>query len=80
MKGESTSLTEDEDFKEATEFFEVDAKSFDFEVASAGNGDVKLQIPDIELQDGWFYTILVKGYTTPPAGNTNVLSAGVLVN
>jgi len=80
MKGESTTLTEDEDFKEATEFFEVDAKAFDFEVVSADNGDVNLQIPDIELQEGWFYTILVKGYTTPPVGNTNVLSAEVLVN
>ena len=62
VKGESTSLAQDEDFKEATEFFEVDSKAFDFEVVSADNGDVKLQISDVELQDGWF--ILVKGYTT----------------
>lgn len=80
VKGESTSLTEDEAFKEATDFFEVDANTFDFEVINSGSGEAKLQIPGVELQDGWFYTILVKGYTTPPSGNTNVLSAEVLVN
>jgi hypothetical protein len=79
-QGESTSLTEGEAFKEATDFFEVDAKTYDFEVIDASNGDAKLQIPGVELQEGWFYTILVRGYTTPPAGNTNVLSADVLVN
>lgn len=79
VKDESTPLTEVQGFKEATDFFEVDAKSFDFEVV-ADNGDPKLQIPGIVFQDGWFYTIVVKGYNTPPAGNTNVLSAEVLVN
>ena len=79
-KGESTSLTEGKSFKSTTEFFEVDAKTFDFEVVSSDSGDAKLQIPGIELQEGWFYTILVKGYDTPPAGNTNELSAEVLVN
>ena len=80
VKGESTFLTDGEDFKEATEFFEVDAKTFDFEVVAAGNADAKLQLPAIVVQEGWFYTILVRGYETPPAGNTNVLSAEVLVN
>ena len=80
VKDEPTSLTEDESFKEATEFFEVDAKTFDFEVVSGVNGESKLQIPAVELQEGWFYTILVKGYIAPPAGNTNVLSAEILVN
>jgi len=80
VKGESTSLTQDEGFKGATDYFEVDAKTFDFEVVSPDATMAKLEIPSVELQEGWFYTILVKGYTTPPAGNTNVLSAEVLVN
>jgi hypothetical protein len=80
VKGEATSLTEVEEFKEATEFFEVDAKTFDFEIVSPGATEPKLHLPGIVIQEGWFYTILVKGYETPPAGNTNVLSAEVLVN
>ena len=80
IKGESASLTDDKSFKEATDFFEVDAKTFDFEVIDSFNGDGKLQIPAVELSEGGFYTILVKGYATPPAGNTNVLSADVLIN
>ena len=80
VKGESTSLTDVKGFKEATEFFEVGANTFDFEVVAAGNADAKLQLPAIVVQEGWFYTILIRGYETPPAGNTNVLSAEVLVN
>jgi len=79
VKGEATSLTEGKSFKEATDFFEVDAKTFDFEVINESNNESQLQLP-VDFQEGWFYTILVRGYTTPPAGNTNVLSADVLVN
>ncbi|HEX6893416.1 MAG TPA: DUF4397 domain-containing protein [Chryseolinea sp.] len=80
VKSESVALTEEKSFKEATDFFEVDANTFDFEVIGSSNSETKLQVPGVELQEGWFYTILVRGYTTPPAGNTNVLSAEVLVN
>jgi hypothetical protein len=80
VEGEPTSLTEAQAFKEATDFFEVDADTFDFEIINTGNGTTELQLPGVELQEGWFYTILVRGYTTPQPGNTNVLSADVLVN
>ena len=80
VKSESAALTEEKSFKEATDFFEVDANTFDFEVIGSSNSEAKLHVPGVELQEGWFYTILVRGYTTPPAGNSNVLSAEILVN
>lgn len=65
-------------FKEATDFTEVSADEYDFEVRSGG--DALLTIPDINLRSGWFYTIIVRGFATPPSGNDNVLSAEIIVN
>jgi hypothetical protein len=45
-----------------------------------GSTTLKLQMPGIEIQEGWFYTILIRGYTTPPMGNMNVLSVEVMIN
>ena len=67
-------------FKQASDFIEVDAKSYNFEVTSEGNNGIHLQVPDVNLMQGGLYSILVRGYQTPPTGNTNVLSAEVIVN
>jgi hypothetical protein len=67
-------------FTETSEFIEVDATGYDFQVTSTSGDDNVLSIPDIELRSGWFYTIVVRGYETPPGGNTNVVSAEVIVN
>ena len=67
-------------FKQASDFIEVDAKSYDFQITAGGAGDIILQVPDTNLQSGVYYTVVLKGYETPPGGNTHVLSAQVLVN
>lgn len=66
-------------FRQASEFIEVAAGSYDVQVGAPGNG-IKLSLPQQVFQAGKFYTILVKGYKTPPVGNTNVLSAAVVGN
>jgi hypothetical protein len=78
--GEAAAWFSDQAFKETSTFTEVDAKDYDFQVTSTTSGDDVLSIPDINLRPGWFYTIVVRGYETPPGGNTNVVSAEVLVN
>jgi hypothetical protein len=55
----------------------VDAKTYDLEITSAGNAKV-LELPDIEFHEGAVYTVVVRGYSTPPSGNNNVLSAEVV--
>lgn len=78
--GEVDSFFNDISFKEATEFKEVAAQEYDFTIMSTDQEQDLLDVPDISLQPGWYYTLLVRGFRTPPSGNQNVLSAEVIVN
>jgi len=71
---------EDQAFIETSEFMEVNANNYSLMVRSAEDESINLNLPNVELQNGWYYTIIVRGYNTPPSGNNNVLSAEVLVN
>jgi hypothetical protein len=79
-EGEPESFYNDISFKESTEFTEVEADEYDFQIMSTDQEEVLLDVPDISLQPGWYYTLLVRGFQTPPSGNQNVLSAEVIVN
>lgn len=79
-EGVTNPMFSDQKFKEKSEFTEVDAKRYDFTVVSTLNGNELLNVPGINLQAGWAYTILVRGYTTPPQGNNRMLSAEVLIH
>jgi hypothetical protein len=65
-------------FKAASAFKSVAVGTFDFRV-STSDGQELLGIPDAQLIPGRYYTVIVRGYRVPPAGNTNVLSSQVLV-
>jgi hypothetical protein len=65
-------------FKQATPFQEVDAKTYSFDIKNSGASDVLMSVDDITLQAGRYYTIVTRGFKTPPAGNTNILSVEVL--
>jgi hypothetical protein len=78
--GEAESFFNDISFKEPTDFKEVEADAYDFQITSTDQGQVMLNLPDISLQPGWYYTLLVRGFQSPPSGNQNVLSAEVIVN
>jgi hypothetical protein len=78
--GSQSPLFSGQAFMETSDFIEVDAQEFDFQVTSTSGNDNVLSIPDIDLRSGWFYTIVVRGYENPPGGNTNVVSAEVVVN
>lgn len=81
IEGETAAIAEDLLFKEASEFTEINAAQYDFQVRAANDAaNVFLTLPDISLQPGYYYTIIIRGYATPPSGNTNVLSAQVVVN
>lgn len=78
IKDVALPLTIGQSFTDASNFMDIEAKMYDFEIISGGNPVVEL--PDTQLQSGWFYTILVRGYATPPVGNTNTISAQVIIN
>lgn len=78
VKDATGNLTEAQAFKEATPFLEVDAKSYSFEVVSGAS--TELSLPGINLREGSYHTVLVRGYKNPPTGNKNVLSGEVIEN
>lgn len=72
-------MIQDVSFMEAMDFQEVDANNYDFKIGM-NESDQTLNLSDINLQPGWYYTIIVRGYANPPAGSQSFLSAEVLVN
>lgn len=80
IAAETDNWASDLAFKEATEFTEIDAGEFDFEVRASDDNELLLSLPNTQLQSRYFYTIVIRGFETPPGGNTNVMAAQVLVN
>lgn len=78
-KDADTPLTENLAFKDASGFIEVEGKTYNLEVVSSGS-EPTLTLSAVNLAPGTFHTIVVRGYRTPPTGNTNVISAQVLKN
>jgi hypothetical protein len=76
----TTSLFSGQAFKKASDFVEVDANSYVFKVKLASGDDVLLTMPDAILLDGWSYTVIVRGFKTPPGGSQSVLSAELIVD
>jgi hypothetical protein len=76
LKGENaTTLFTGKSFKEATSYAEVDAKQQSLEVKA---GDQVLNVDNVRLVPGRFYTVIVRGFTNPPAGVNNVLSVEII--
>jgi len=67
-------------FREGSAFMEVDARKYNFVIKSASGDDVILSLPNAILLDGFSYTVLVRGYQTPPGGSQSVLSAELVVD
>ena len=65
-------------FKGATAFQEIAADTYDFQVRSAGSSNAVVSAGDVEILPGRFYTIITRGFVSPPEGNTNILSLEIL--
>ena len=65
-------------FKEATQYQEIDAKTYDFHIRNAGATESVLSAEDVEILPGRYYTIITRGFVNPPQGNSNILSVEVL--
>ena len=65
-------------YKQATSFKEIDAATASFEVKSVNGGQTLLSANGISIQAGRFYTVVTRGFATPPSGNSNVLSLDIL--
>lgn len=78
VNGATDPLFADQSFKEASEFREVPADTYSFSVTNPAGGEVVLSAEGVALLPGQFYTIIVRGFATPPQGNTNELSVEVV--
>lgn len=65
-------------FKEATQYQEIDAKTYDFEIRNASASGSVVSAEDVEILSGRYYTIITRGFVNPPQGNSNILSVEVL--
>lgn len=65
-------------FKEATQYQEIDAKKYDFQIRNAGASGSVVAAEDVEILPGRYYTIITRGFVNPPQGNSNILSVEVL--
>lgn len=65
-------------FKGATQFTEIDAGTYTFNVNNAGSAEAVISATDVEISPGRFYTIITRGFVTPPSGNNHVLSLEIL--
>lgn len=79
-KSSSTPLFTNLDFKKDTLFRKVATGIQTIQVKRAGTGEVLLNVPNISLDPGRVYTFIIRGFTTPPAGISNVLSMQVIRN
>lgn len=65
-------------FRGVTEFQDLAAGTHSFQVKSTGSGTVLKSASNIELSAGRIYTFVIRGFVTPPAGNTKGLEVQML--
>lgn len=76
--GSETPLFEGSAYKSVSDFMEIDAGSTTLEVRSADGEQIVEPVKDYNFIEGRVYTIIVRGYTNPPTGNTNVLQVQIV--
>ncbi|KYG75438.1 DUF4397 domain-containing protein [Roseivirga echinicomitans] len=78
--GQTDPLFSGSNFMDASDFTELTAAEYDLMVTSPDDNGIQLNVPDIKFQNGYYYTIILRGYHVPPAGNNNALSVEIIVN
>lgn len=76
----SSPLFRGQTFKAPSEFVEIDATESSFVVKSVDNNEALVDVSDVIIQPGKYYTIITRGFVNPPAGNENALSVEVIRN
>ncbi|GHA79852.1 DUF4397 domain-containing protein [Pontibacter akesuensis] len=73
-------LTSDLAFKEITSFMPVDASKYNLEIKSADTGETLVTVTNATFAAGANYTLIIRGFKTPPSGNANTLHAQLIRN
>src|SRR5690606_1353603 len=73
-----TPLFEGSAYKSVTDFVEIDAGRSTLEVQDVDGEEVIATVDDYNFVEGRVYTIIVRGYSNPPTGNTNNLRVQIV--
>ncbi|MCC9165498.1 DUF4397 domain-containing protein [Pontibacter harenae] len=76
----STTLELGAAYKENTAYSEITSNTYGFVVRDAATDEELLTVQNISLSSGRIYTFVLRGYTTPPEGNSNTLNLQVVTN
>jgi hypothetical protein len=79
IKGSGSEIINNQAFKEASLFVELEPGTYDFEIISA-DSMAPVAVSQVELPSASVRTIVVSGYRQPPAGNTHVIAAEIVRN
>ncbi|WP_407430495.1 DUF4397 domain-containing protein [Arcticibacter sp.] len=72
-------LSDAKAYKESSEFTEIDPAKYKFAVRLAGAAEDKVVTAEVDAAAGKFYTVVLAGKASIPAGTTGALKAFVLV-
>ena len=78
--GDDSNLFEDQNYQEVSDFEEIDAGRLDLVLNSTTGNEELVTAEDVNIREGRIYTLVVRGYTDPSAGNNNGLSLQLLRN
>jgi len=76
---DSVAVATDKAYKAASDFVEVPAKLYTFEIKDKASGAVKKELKDIDIKKGKVYTIISKGMITPE-GTEHAFNGQVITN
>ncbi|MFD3001923.1 DUF4397 domain-containing protein [Pontibacter toksunensis] len=76
----NTSFSTNMDFRDSTPFRKTPSGTHTVQLRDAGSEELLLAVPNITLEAGRNYSFIVRGFTSPPTGSTNVLSLQVIRN
>lgn len=78
--GQTTPVFSGQTFKQASAYKEVKADTYSMLVKVKGGSGTSLVVSNVEIKDAGYFTILLEGFDSAPAGGTAALSARVLKN
>lgn len=80
ISGKTTPLQTNLAFKQISEFMEISAGKQTMVFKLSGAESDLFTMPDITLEAGGNYTVVIRGFQTPPNGNTKTLGGQLILN
>lgn len=77
-EGEDSPIFEEIAYTGISEFKEIEAGNTTLELSTSAEGEALKTVDNYNFMEDRVYTLVVRGYTNPPSGNSNELSVQVI--